>query len=200
MKKTCSFFVILSISVSISSCFSDETDKGHTQSPDTKLRTLDDIRTKNIGVLLGSLQDEYVTQNFPNANIIRIDHSSDLAMSLQQGQCEAILLDNVTSSYLMKENGSFAYLDDSVTQNTFAVGFQSDKKFLQNKFNEFLKEIRNNGIYEKIYDRWIINSDTSVMPEIDNKGENGIIHMGTTGESIPFSFVKNNFVVGLTLS
>ncbi len=199
MKKLVLYFFILSISVSISSCFSDETDKGQKQLQETKLRTLDDIRTKNIGVLLGSLQDEYVTQNFPNANIIRIDHSSDLAMSLQQGQCEAILLDNVTSSYLMKENGSFAYLDDSVTQNTFAVGFQSDKKFLQNKFNEFLKEIRNNGIYEKIYDRWIINSDTSVMPEIDNKGENGIIHMGTTGESIPFSFVKNNVIVGFDI-
>ncbi|MEA5006107.1 MAG: ABC transporter substrate-binding protein/permease [Rikenellaceae bacterium] len=199
MKKLVLYFFILSISVSISSCFSDETDKGHTQSPDTKLRTLDDIRKKSIGVLLGSLQDEYVTENFPGAKIIRIDHSSDLAMSLQQGQCEAILLDNVTSSYLMKENSEFAFLDDSVTQNTFAIGFQSDKKELQGKFNEFLKEIRNNGVYNEIYNRWIKNSETSVMPAIENKGKNGIIHMGTTGESIPFSFVKNNIVVGFDI-
>lgn len=160
---------------------------------------MDDIRTKSIGVLLGSLQDEYVTENFPDANIIRIDHSSDLAMSLQQGQCEAILLDNVTSSYLMKENDNFAFLDDSVTQNTFAVGFQYDKKFLQEKFNQFLKEIKSNGLYEEIYDRWIVNSATSIMPEIENRGEKGVIHMGTTGESIPFSFVKDNIVVGFDI-
>src|SRR5574344_226048 len=116
MKKIVLYICILSLSVSVSSCTSDKTDKGQNKSQETKLRTLDDIRTKSIGVLLGSLQDEYVTQNFPNANIIRIDHSSDLAMSLQQGQCEAILLDNVTSSYLMKENDNFAFLDDSVTQ------------------------------------------------------------------------------------
>lgn len=196
MKKLVLYIFILSISIFITSCNSDETYNGQNISQETKLRTLDDIRTKSIGVLLGSLQDEYVTENFPDANIIRIDHSADLAMSLQQGQCEAILLDNVTSSYLMKENDNFAFLDDSVTQNTFAVGFQYDKKFLQEKFNQFLKEIKSNGLYEEIYDRWINNSESSVMPEIENRGEKGVIHMGTTGESIPFSFVKDNIVVG----
>jgi len=164
-----------------------------------KLSSLDDIRTKNIGVLLGSLQDEYVTDNFPEANIIRIDHSTDLAMSLQQGQCDAILMDNVTSAYLMKQNNNFAFLDDSVTQNMFAVAFQLKNTGMRDKFNQFLKEIKEDGTYDAIYQRWIVNSETSLMPEIKNSGVKGTIHMGTTGESIPFSFVKDNNIVGFDI-
>ena len=160
---------------------------------------INDLQNKRIGVLLGSLQDEYVTGHFPNAEIIRIDLSTDLVTSLKQGQCDAILLDNVRSKFYMQKNKDFAFLDDAVTKDNFAIGFQLKNTAQRDLFNKFLQKIKKDGTYDEIYKRWIDNSETSEMPLISNTGKNGSLRIGTTGESIPFSFVKGNQVVGFDL-
>jgi len=160
---------------------------------------INDLHNKRIGVLLGSLQDEYVTEHFPNAQIIRIDLSTDLVTSLKQGQCDAILLDNVRSKFYMQKNKDFAFLDDAVTKDNFAIGFQLKNTAQRDLFNKFLQKIKKDGTYEEIYKRWIDNSETAEMPSISNSGKNGSLRIGTTGESIPFSFVKGNQVVGFDL-
>ncbi len=160
---------------------------------------INDLHSKRIGVLLGSLQDEYVTEHFPNAEIIRIDLSTDLVTSLKQGQCDAILLDNVRSKFYMQKNNEFAFLDDAVTKDNFAIGFQLKNTAQRDLFNKFLQKIKTDGTYEEIYKRWIDNSETAEMPSIYNTGKNGSLRIGTTGESIPFSFVKGNQVVGFDL-
>ena len=163
------------------------------------MSNINDLNDKRIGVLLGSLQDEYVTGQFPDAQIIRIDLSTDLVTSLQQGQCDAILLDNVRSKFYMQKNKDFAFLDSAVTKDNFVIGFQLKNSAQRNLFNKFLQKIKKDGTYDEIYKRWIDNSETAEMPSIPNTGKNGTLRIGTTGESIPFSFVKGTQVVGFDL-
>ena len=42
-----------------------------------KLKTVDDLKDKRIGVLLGSVQDGYVTKTYPTATIMQYKSPSD---------------------------------------------------------------------------------------------------------------------------
>lgn len=165
----------------------------------TKLSNLDDLKKRRIGVLLGSMQDHYVTQSFPDATIIRIDLSTDLATSLKQGQCDAILLNNVAGKLYMKQNHDFAFLQEVVTIDSFAFGFNLRNEKMRDEFNKFLKKIKSDDTYNKICRRWIDDPETIKMPVIENNGSKGILRIGTTGESIPYSFIQDGHVVGLDI-
>ncbi|OFY11445.1 MAG: hypothetical protein A2X11_05130 [Bacteroidetes bacterium GWE2_42_24] len=163
----------------------------------SRLSNLDDLKQRRIGVLIGSMQDHYVTNNFPEASVIRIDLPTDLATSLKQGQCDAILLNNVAGKFYMKQNHDFAFLQEVVTIDSFAFGFHLNNTRLRDEFNKFLKKIKKDGTYNEICRRWVDDPEAAKMPVIKNAGTKGTLRIGTTGESIPYSFVQDGNVVGL---
>ncbi|MDL2243099.1 ABC transporter permease subunit, partial [Bacteroidales bacterium OttesenSCG-928-K03] len=163
------------------------------------LRTVDDLQDKRIGVLLGSAQDMFVSSKFKNAELYRMDHSVDLVALLQQGQCDAILLNDIEAIYLMAEHPEFAYLQKNVSKESYVIGFPKSATKERDEFNVFLKDIKDSGLYDEIYNRWIFNANEAVMPMIENDGKNGILKVGTTLEEVPYSFIKNGEYAGFDI-
>ena len=160
---------------------------------------INDIRKSKIGVLTGSSQDMFATRKFPKAKIQRIDIQPDLIMSLTSHKSDAIIYDGITAKYVLKHNNGLAILDGNISNTKYYVCFQKNDNKYHAKFNEFLKEINSNGIYNEMYDRWINNTETSEIPNINNSCKNGTIRIGTTGETPVFSFIKNNKPTGFDI-
>jgi polar amino acid transport system substrate-binding protein len=169
------------------------------QSSGLNLQNIDDLKDKRIGVLLGSSQDMFATESFKDAKLYRMDHSVELVALLQQGQCDAILLDNIEANYLMAEHPDFAYLNSDVKKDYYVIGFRKANTNERDEFNVFLKELKDSGVYDEMYNRWIYNGDTAEMPVIENSGTNGLLRIGTTFESVPFSFIKNGEYAGFDI-
>ncbi len=165
----------------------------------TKLSDIEDLKHRRIGVLLGSMQDHYVTNTFPDATVIRIDQATDLATSLKQGQCDAILLNNITGKLFMNKNHDFTFLKEVVAIDSFALGFNLRNTGMRDKFNKFLKKLKSDNTYNEICRRWLEDPESARMPVIENNGSNGILRIGTTGESVPYSFLQDGNVVGLDI-
>lgn len=54
-----------------------------------RLRTVDDIKDKRIGVLLGSIHDDYARKNYPQATILQYKSLSDLILAVKTGKVDA---------------------------------------------------------------------------------------------------------------
>ena len=76
------------------------------------------------------------------------------------------------------------------------MGFSKNDKELRVRFNSFLKEIKDNGLYDEIYDRWIINGTESTMPAMDLPATGEAIRVAVTGTQYPFSFYQEQELVG----
>ncbi|MCL2071629.1 MAG: ABC transporter permease subunit, partial [Oscillospiraceae bacterium] len=70
---------------------------------------------------------------------------------------------------------------------------------LRESFNDFLREIRANGVYDDMAERWLNTLEPPEMPEIPTTGENGKLVFATTGANDVFSFIRNGVPTGFEI-
>ncbi|MDL2252231.1 transporter substrate-binding domain-containing protein [Odoribacter sp. OttesenSCG-928-J03] len=160
-------------------------------------RDMNDVKDKRIGVLLSSVQDEYVAQNYPNAKLVRIDLNPDLIKALKTEQCDVIVLASAEVREAMKNDTSFAILHPDIYTVEFGIGFRDAT--LRDRFNVYMAEAHTSGLFDEIEERWIENTDSASMPSFDFPVNKEPIVVGTTGENPPFTFIKNDVVSGFDI-
>lgn len=173
--------------------------KSQTSTASSKLKGLDDIKNKRIGVLLGSVHDTYATKNFPGAKILQYQNRPDLLNALNLGKVETVFTDQSAVKEILSKNPSFGVLVSDVYSVPIAAGFNKESKPLREQFNLFLQEIMANGTYNDMVDRWM-KKNSAVMPEIRSSNENGTLRAGIVGDlGAPFSFIQDGVLMGFDI-
>ena len=128
---------------------------GKNETATLKLRSGKDITDKRIGVMLGTIHDNYARKNYPNAQIFQYHSIPDMIMALNSGKVEVAIIGNVTLKDILKRNDKIGVLESEVYSFPLGCGFSKENTGIRDQFNEFLKEIRSNGIYDDMVNRWM---------------------------------------------
>lgn len=76
-------------------------------------------------------------------------------MDLEVGRTDGILVDSVVGRYYMaKKEGKFKVIDDKMGDEQFGVGMRKDAKLLQDKLNDVLKQMTEDGTMKKLSEKW----------------------------------------------
>ncbi|TLU84846.1 MAG: ABC transporter permease subunit [Chlorobium sp.] len=162
-----------------------------------KIASVDDLKDKRIGVLLGSVHDSYAMKTFPNATILQYKTPSDIVLAVKTGKVDAAIYTYETLRDIFRTNDDLAILGSPLFSVPVGIGFNKTNNQLREQFNDFLRQIKKNGIYDNMINRWIIQGDTS-MPEIKNSKANGVLTVGIVSDKgLPFLIIKDNKLIGL---
>lgn len=177
--------------------------KGNTESKPMaesgKLRTIDDIKDKRIGVLLGSIHDSYASKTYPNAQILEYQNVSDMLNAINSGKADVGFYDHISLKEVFKNNKQLGIVAKDVFTVPIAAGFNKENSKLRDQFNAFLQQIKSNGIYDDMVDRWM-NKDQSTMPVIQSSGTNGVLRTGVVGDlGKPFTLLQDGKLVGFDI-
>lgn len=165
----------------------------------SKLRTIEDLKDKKIGVLMGSVHDVYATKNFPSAKIMQYQNVSDMLNALNSGKVDVAFYDHISLKEVLVKNDKIGILAKNVFSVPIAAGFNKDNPQLKQQFNSFLQEIKSNGTYNDMVDRWM-EKDIVEMPEIKSTNINGSLKAGVVSDlGMPFSLMKNGKLVGFDI-
>lgn len=166
---------------------------------EVKFSSLDDLKDKKLGVLLGSIHDAYAVKHFQSAEILQFQNTSDLLVALNLGKVDAGFYDKVGLKDVFLKNPGLGILEENVFTVPIAAGFNKTSRPLEEKFNIFLKEIKSNGIYDEMVKRWMID-DTGEMPDIPSTGKNGKLRAGIVGDlGLPFTILQNGEYTGFDI-
>ena len=94
----------------------------------SKLTSIDDLKDKRIGVVMGSAHESYATKNYPNATILQFDSPADVLLAVKTGKVDAALYDADPLREVFRQDHSFGLLGDPVFSFDIGVGF--NKKIL----------------------------------------------------------------------
>lgn len=173
---------------------SGKVEKATPESP--KLTSINDVNVKRIGVLLGSIHESYAMKNQPNAEILQYQNVSDKLTALKHNKIDVVYYDHVSLKPVLAENEDLGILSENVFTVPIAAAFPENNDDLRLKFNNFLKEIRTNGVYDDMVDRWM-NKEILEIPVIENKGTNGELKVGIVSDiGLPFSIIKDGKNMG----
>lgn len=158
-----------------------------------------DVADKRIGVTLGTVHDTYAREHYTNAKIFQYQSVPDMITALTSEKVDVVIIGDITLKEILKKNERIGILEKNLYSNPLGIGFNKENTVLRNQFNEFLKEIKTNGIYDDMVLRWMKNSSYE-MPKIENHGNNGLLKIGVaTSIGLPYSGIENGKNTGFDI-
>ena len=155
------------------------------------------LKGKRVAVIVGSIQDIAVTDMAPDADILRMTSVTDLLAALDKGKVDVAGSESLTMHFCREVADKVDSIGTGLPPIPIAACFRKDNSALQQDFNSFLAEIRRDGTYQKIYDRWQRSEDPSAMPIPEQRGTGRTLRVATYPAMPPFNFISSGQPSGL---
>ena len=116
-----------------------------------------------IGVQRGTLQDNYVTDNYSSvADISRYSTADDMVLDLDAQRLDIVFLDFPIgqSTLVENEDGNYTIVGEQISEpkeyfgDGFGIAFRQRDEALAEKFNEALATLKEDGTYDEIHARY----------------------------------------------
>jgi len=165
----------------------------------SKLKSINDVRKKRIGVLMGSVHDAYAIKHFPQAEILQFQNISDMLFALNSEKVDVAFIDYSAVQHVQKTYQELGVLTESVFVVPIGAGFNKENGALREQFNVYLKEIRANGIYDDMIDRWMTKG-LAEMPEIKANTTQGTLNVGVVSDlGLPSIAMQGGQLIGFDI-
>lgn len=160
---------------------------------------IDDMAGKRVCTLTGSVQELYLSNNYPEAISVLMETIPDEFLILSQGKADAIIVSNLTWKLQSKNFKELVCVCDTILPTPVGVAFNKDRQELREKFNSFLKDYLHPGTIDSLYNAWAYNPETE-MPVVDpDSCYNGRIVVATAANNPPYRFIKDGRISGIEL-
>ena len=155
------------------------------------------LNGKRVAVIIGSIQDIAVTDMAPHADILRMTTQTDLLAALENGKVDAAGGESLTLMFNRELLEKVDSVGAGLTPIPIGACYRLDNTELQQDFNRFLAEIRSDGTYQQIVDRWSNADDPSAMTIPQQRGTGRILRVATYPVMPPFNFINTGKPSGL---
>ena len=125
-------------------------------SPNSDIKTIDDMKGKMIGVIEGYTGDLYATEDFGEEHILRYHKNTDGFQGLKSGKIDAFVIDDQVAKALVAEDGGeYKILDSAYALEEYAIAVKKGNTEILDMLNEGIDELKANGELQKIIDKYI---------------------------------------------
>jgi polar amino acid transport system substrate-binding protein len=119
------------------------------------IASIEDLSGKKVGVQQGTTGKAYAEENAPDdAELISFPSDAELYSAIQAGNVDAILQDLPVNLNHTQE-GDYEIVEEYDTQEQYGFAVQEEgSEALLEEVNTQLQELRDNGTYDKLYDKY----------------------------------------------
>ncbi len=124
---------------------------------EAKVNKVSELEGKVVGLQLGSSADYAVQKSDVFSKIKEIKKYAtnvEALMDLEAGRTDAVVVDTVAGKYYNSKRAVLTYSEESLTQEYYGVAMRKKDKALVEKLNETLNEMKADGTFEKISEKW----------------------------------------------
>jgi len=188
-KKLLASLVLLTILISFGACSKRE-----------KITDLSQLDGKEFAVPTGTVADALVLSKFPNAKFKYFNSVLDACMAVQSGKADAAAYDEPILKNIAGKNAGLNVISEMITTDNYGFAVNKEATHLKNVIDSVITELKLNGEYAKMLNRWLPKSGSPMeMPQIET-GTDGVLKFGTSAITEPFSFVDGSQkIVGLDI-
>ena len=157
----------------------------------------DDLKGYNVAVLAGSYSDLEFEKIAPGAIKQIYNAEADMFAALDNDRSQFIMIDSIVTIGIDKKLHPIeaAYSEPLLSGNV-GTAFRKTDAALCSRFNEFLAEIKADGTYDAMRDRWVSDKlNVSEMPEIEQFTKGEPIEVGSIVQ-LPCCFTRDGEWVG----
>jgi polar amino acid transport system substrate-binding protein len=180
--------------------FTGSQSQGALAAPARLMSSIEDIRDKRIGVIMGSIHDTWARKAYPSAEIVEYHTVTDMLFALSSGKIDVCFRSRASVKDVLAKNNDLGVLAEDIFSVPIAVGFNRDDNALRQQFNAFLSDLKASGTYQDMLGRWIAKGLTE-MPEINSPpNSSGTLRVGIVSDmGLPFCILKDGQLAGFDI-
>ena len=114
----------------------------------------DDLAGKKIGTQRGTTGYIYCSDDFGDENVVAYDDGLTAVQALNNGQVDAVVIDNAPAKEFVAANPGLVILDTSYAEEDYAIGVAKGSS-LKDVVNAALEELKADGTLQSIVDKYI---------------------------------------------
>lgn len=165
-----------------------------------KMATMDDVANKRIGVYTGTIYDKFAVNRFPGASILRYNSISDFVLALKNNKIDVAISNLYSAKNVIKTNPEIGILTDDVLSFDIGIGFNKNNPVLRQRFNKFLAQIKEEGKYDAMYQKWFNQDIEKIkMPYFEKNQTGEKVILGVAVGDLPNAGFVNGEYVGFDL-
>ena len=119
------------------------------------IATADDLAGKKIGTQRGTTGYLYCSDDFGEDAVVAYDNGLTAVQALNNGQVDAVVIDNEPAKAYVESNPGLKILDTSYAEEDYAIGMNKDNTALLDAVNAALEELKADGTLQSIVDKYI---------------------------------------------
>ena len=121
---------------------------------DSDIASPDDLAGKTIGTQRGTTGYIYCSDDFGDENVVAYDDGLTAVQALNNGQVDAVVIDNAPAKEFVAANPGLVILDTSYAEEDYAIGMAKGSA-LEDAINATLEELKADGTLQSIVDKYI---------------------------------------------
>ena len=121
---------------------------------DSDIASPDDLAGKKIGTQRGTTGYIYCSDDFGDDAVVAYDNGLTAVQALNNGQVDAVVIDNAPAKEYVAANPGLKVLDTSYAEEDYAIGMAKGSS-LEAAVNAALEELKADGTLQAIVDKYI---------------------------------------------
>lgn len=120
----------------------------------TDITGFDSLAGQTVGAQVASKAGDHAAEH--GATLKQFDTNSQGWMELEAGTCDAVSIDSAVAMYYLNQGGSakLKIVGEPIKGRGVAMAVSKDKPELRDKVNKALQELKKDGTYAKLYQKW----------------------------------------------
>ncbi len=123
------------------------------------IKGVEDLAGKKVGVQLGTTGDfaaQKLIENGIKFELVKYEDTPSALMAIEKGDIDAAIIDNFVAYLAQKNNPDvFEVIEDKTFEpEYYGIAVNKDNPALLEAINKALKEMKEDGTYDKIYQKW----------------------------------------------
>ncbi|MED1787989.1 glutamate ABC transporter substrate-binding protein [Brevibacillus laterosporus] len=129
---------------------------------DSTIKGLEDFtKGKKVVTAKGSTSAKNIRENAPEAEVLEFENYAEAFTALKAGQGDALTTDNALLYGMAKQDPNFRVVEGTFTEEPYGIALpKGDTEFVA-LVNDLIKEMKQNGEYDKLYEKWIGEKPTN---------------------------------------
>ncbi len=134
---------------------------------DSDISSKSDLAGKKVAVQNGSstldaiYKEPEIVESFDGGEPVLFDTNHEAFMDLEAGRVDAVVSDEVLARYYIQQKNPEDYriLDEDFGSEEYGIGLRKEDKELLEMINSTLNEMREDGSFDEIYEKWFGDND-----------------------------------------
>ena len=161
---------------------------------------LSQLAGKRVGVLPFTFAASQLDEKLPQAIPFYVNQEHDLLYLLGTGKIDAFVISEPRAREFLPNYPQFIQIPDFITRIDYAFFFPTGKNHLCQAFSRQFLAMKKNGLLKELQKKWLSPANANAnLPQMKQDAPNGVLRMGVTINREPFSYIRNERLVGYDL-